>query len=189
MSTEPVTKGHYTPVTMKTLIGIVGRKRSGKDTLAGFISGMSPGTRVLSFAGPLKQACKHAYHLSDDQLDDTKDVIDHRWGMTPRDMMKSLGVNYFRSQDDGHWTKNMSFRLEGLGKNVTVVISDIRFQNEAAFVREHGGVLIHVSRDLESNSDDHVSEQTTDAIECDHYIRNDGSLDDLRASAKSILFF
>lgn len=171
---------------MQTLIGIVGRKRSGKDTLAGFIRKMSPGTRVLSFAGPLKQACKHAYHLSDEQLDGTKDVIDHRWGMTPREMMKSLGVAYFRSRDEEHWTKNMSFRLEGL-KNVTVVISDIRFQNEAAFVREHGGVLIHLSRDLESNSDDHVSEQTTDAIECDHYIRNDGSLEDLRANVRMVL--
>ena len=169
---------------MKTLIGIVGRKRSGKDTLAGFMREISPGTRVLSFAEPLKLACKHAYQLSDAQLDDTKDVIDHRWGMTPRDMMKSLGVNYFRAQDEEHWTKNMSFRLEGVGN---VVISDVRFQNEAAFVRERGGVLIHVSRDMESNSDDHVSEQTTDAIECDHYIRNDGTMNDLRVSLKTVL--
>ena len=99
--------------------------------------------------------------------------------------MKSLGVNYFRSQDEENWTKNMSFRLEGVG---SVVISDVRFQNEAAaIVRERGGVLICVSRDMESNSDDHVSEQTTDAIECDLYIRNDGTMNDLRVRLKTVL--
>lgn len=164
------------------MIGIVGRKRSGKDTLANFATEILGDARVLSFAEPLKQACKHAYNLSDEQLDETKDLIDKRWGMTPRDMMRTLGVDHFRSKDPGQWTKNMRFRIEGaISKPETaVVISDVRFQNEAAFVRENGGVLIHVSRDLPSNSDDHVSEKTTDEIVCDHYINNDGSLRDLK---------
>ncbi|CAM9699182.1 unnamed protein product [Ectocarpus sp. 6 AP-2014] len=160
------------------MIGFVGRKRSGKDTLAMFVRDLFPETNIMSFADPLKQACKHAYHLRDEQLDKTKDVIDPRWGMTPRDMMKSLGMKYFRHEDPHHWTKNMSFRIQGLG---SIVISDVRFQNEAAFVKENGGVLIHVWRDMESNNDNDVSEQTTDEIACDHYIRNDGSLEDLRA--------
>lgn len=174
----------HTQSAMKTLIGIVGRKRSGKDTVAGFIRDMSPDARILSFAGPLKQACKHAYHLTDEQLEGTKDSIDPRWGVTPRDMMKHLGVNYFREQDPEQWTKNMGFRMDGLE---SVVISDVRFPNEAAFVREKGGVLIHVSRDVESNCDDHVSERMTDEISCQHFIRNDGSLDDLRAEVKMVL--
>lgn len=167
---------------MRTMIGIVGRKRSGKDTLANFATEILGDARVLSFAEPLKQACKHAYNLRDEQLDETKDEIDKRWGMTPRDMMKTLGVDYFRSKDPSQWTKNMGFRIEGAVSRpeTAVVISDVRFQNEAAFVRENGGVLIHVSRDLPSNSDDHESEKTTDEIVCDHYINNNGSLRDLK---------
>lgn len=79
----------------------------------------------------------------------------------------------------------MGFRMDGLE---SVVISDVRFPNEAAFVRENGGVLVHVSRDVESYCDDHVSERMTDEIECHHFIRNDGSLDDLRTKVKMVLF-
>lgn len=168
--------------SMRTVVGIVGRKRSGKDTLANFATEILEDVKVLSFAEPLKQACKHAYNLTNEQLDEAKDEVDKRWGMSPRSMMKTLGMDYFRSKDPCHWTKNMKFRIEGWGSDpeTTVVISDVRFHNEAAFVRENGGVLIHVSRDLQSNSDDHVSEKTTDEIVCDHYISNDGSLQDLK---------
>lgn len=169
---------------MKLLIGLVGRKRTGKDTVAKFVDEMSEGMSVMSFADPLKMACKHAYCLSESQLEQTKDVIDSRWGMTPRDMMKSLGVKYFRSQDPDHWIKNMVFRLQGLDN---VIISDARFHNEAMFIKRHGGVLVHVSRDLESNEDNHVSERTTDDIVCDYFIRNDGSLDDLREKVLALM--
>ena len=166
------------------MIGFVGRKRSGKDTLAMFVRDLWPDTNIMSFADPLKQACKHAYHLRDEQLEKTKDVVDPRWNMTPRDMMKSLGGKYFRYEDPHHWTKNMAYRIQGSG---SVAISDVRFQNEAAFVKESGGVLIHVWRDMESNSDNDVTEQTTDEISCDHYIRNDGSLEDLRDKLVAVL--
>lgn len=174
---------------MRTVVGIVGRKRSGKDTLANFATEILGDVKVLSFAEPLKQACKHAYNLRDEQLDETKDEVDKRWGMSPREMMKTLGVDYFRAKDPCQWTKNMKFRMDKAvsSPETVVVISDVRFQNEAAFVRENGGVLIHVSRALQSNSDDHVSEKTTDEIACDHYIANDGSLQDLKNKLRAAI--
>ena len=161
---------------MKLLIGLVGRKRSGKDTLASFVQDVYPEFTIMSFADPLKQACMHAYHLTDDQLEETKDIVDPRWGMSPRDMMKSIGTKYFREEDPDQWTKNLGFRMSGMEH---VIVSDVRFQNEALFLKENGGVLVHISRDLESNYDDHVSEKTTDEIVCEYSIRNEGSLEAL----------
>ena len=169
---------------MHLLIGIVGRKRSGKDTLAGFIDDTIDEVNILSFADPIKFACQHAYHLRSTQLEETKDVIDPRWGITPRDMMKSLGGKYFRSQDPDHWVKNMGFRIQGMER---VVISDVRYHNEASFIKGKGGILIHVWRDIEENDDDHVSEKTTEEIKCDYYIENDGSLEDLRGKLMDII--
>lgn len=169
---------------MKLLVGLVGRKRSGKDTLAGFIRETDPGVTIMSFADPLKQACKHAYHLTDDQLEETKDVVDPRWGMSPRDMMKSIGTKYFRVEDPGHWIKNLGIRMSGID---SVVVSDVRFHNEALFIRENGGVLVHVSRKIEGNDDDHVSECTSDEIDCGYYISNNGSLEDLRVQLDLVL--
>lgn len=182
--TLPLTEPNLQKKQMKLLIGIVGRKRSGKDTLAKFAREMCGDVNIMSFADPLKQACKHAYHLREEQLEETKDVVDKRWGMTPRDMMKSLGGKYFRSEDPDHWTKNMGFRIQGLDN---VVVSDVRFHNEAMFIRSNGGVLVHVSRDLESNDDDHVSEKTTDEIVCGYSIHNDGTLEDLRRKLAGLM--
>lgn len=169
---------------MKFLIGLVGRKRSGKDTIAKFVTEMMEEFTIMSFADPLKQACKHAYYLRDSQLEDTKDVVDVIWGMTPRDMMKSLGGKYFRNEDPGHWVKVMELRMAGIDH---VIISDVRFENEAQFIRDNGGYLIHVSRDMESNNDDHVTEKTTDEIRCDYSINNNGSLVDLRVQLTGLL--
>ncbi len=171
---------------MGLLIGLVGRKRSGKDTLAGFATEAVDGLRVMSIAEPLKQACKLAYVLSDEQLEESKDVVDPRWGSTPRDMFKALGTKFFRSEDPDQWTKNMAFRIRGAGVE-NVVVPDVRFQNEATFIRENGGFLVHVFRDLDTNDDDHPTERTTDEIECDFYIENDGSLEDLRSKLSPVL--
>ncbi|CAN0235963.1 unnamed protein product [Scytosiphon promiscuus] len=114
------------------MIGIVGRKRSGKGPLATFATENLEDSKVVLFAEPLKQACKHAFNLRDEQLDETRDEIVKRRGMAPRDMMKTLGVDYFHIKDPGldFQTRNNSSR--------DVVTSDVRFQNEAPFVRENG---------------------------------------------------
>jgi hypothetical protein len=38
------------------------------------------------------------------------------------------------------------------------VVSDLRFENEAAFIRQRGGVVIHISRESATEVNPHVSE-------------------------------
>lgn len=168
------------------LIGFVGKKRTGKDTCADFLSHLFHDFHVLAFAEPVKQACKHIYALSDDQVFEGKDVVDERWSLTPRDMLKKLGTD-MRSVDRFHWVRNMAMRLDGIHSdaNTYVAISDVRYHEEADYIRNMGGLLIHISRDSAEDGDLHVSETESGGIVCDHYIYNNGTLDELKAIVAS----
>src|SRR5574343_909238 len=71
---------------------ICGARRAGKDTLAAKF--VAQGCTHFKFAGALKSALKAMYMFTDAQLeDDTKELIDPRWGISPRDAMTSFGTD------------------------------------------------------------------------------------------------
>jgi hypothetical protein len=170
------------------MIGIVGRKGSGKDTCGDYLVAKH-GYIKQSFANPLKRACKEMFSLSDAQLNDPvlKETPDPRWnGATPRQILQFVGTDLFRNQlsgiipnigEDVHiqafkiWFQNQP--------NKKIVLCDIRFKNEAKFVKENGGILIKVARNCASNNDLHVSEVELESIICDFYIENNGTFDEL----------
>lgn len=133
------------------LIGIAGPARAGKDTLASYLlDNLSDDWSRSSFADPLKEMLRA---IGVDCSDDKKAVVSDDYGVTPRHMMQTLGTEWGRHMIDGDiWVK--AFARMNAGK--CVIVPDVRFENEAALVREHG-VLIHlVGRGgIEGN---HVSE-------------------------------
>jgi hypothetical protein len=58
-------------------------------------------------------------------------------------------------------------------------ITDVRFENDAKFIREHGGVVWHIKRDSVTPVNAHVSEQGITFVKGDVLIDNNGSIDDL----------
>lgn len=154
------------------LIGIAGQARSGKDTLAGYLLFNLIGWTHSSFADPLKAMLTV---IGVDCSDDAKAVVDDVFGVTPRHMMQTLGTEWGRHMINGDiWVK--VFARLNAGK--CVIVPDVRFENEAALVREHG-VLIHLTGrgGIEGN---HVSENPIEFKEGDIVIDNSGSLDFLR---------
>lgn len=120
------------------LIGIAGPARAGKDTLASYLlDNLSDDWTRSSFADPIKaMLCA----IGVDCSDDAKAVIDDSYGVTPRHMMQTLGTEWGRHMIDGDiWVK--AFARMNAGK--CVIVPDVRFENEAELVREHG-VLIHL---------------------------------------------
>lgn len=132
------------------LIGIAGPARAGKDTLCSYMLDNLDGTwSRSSFADPIKEMLV----IGVDCSDDAKAVIDERFCYTPRHMMQILGTEWGREMIHGNiWVE--AFARLNAGK--CVIVPDVRFENEAELVREHG-VLIHlVGRGgIEGN---HVSE-------------------------------
>lgn len=120
------------------LIGIAGPARAGKDTLASYLlDNLSNDWSRSSFADPLKEMLRA---IGVDCSDENKPLINSDYGVTPRHMMQTLGTEWGRHMIDGDiWVK--AFARLNAGK--CVIVPDVRFENEADLVREHG-VLIHL---------------------------------------------
>ena len=155
------------------LIGIAGQARSGKDTLASYmLNNLDGNWSRSSFADPLKTMLSV---IGVDCSDDAKAVIDDDYGATPRHMMQTLGTEWGRHTiDNDIWVK--AFARLNAGK--CVIVPDVRFENEAELVREHG-VLIHLTGrgGIEGN---HVSENSIEFKAGDIVIDNSRDLGWLR---------
>lgn len=157
------------------LIGIAGRAHSGKDTVCSILTdGYFQGFGRAAFADPLK---KMLAVMGVDCSDEMKDKIDPCYGKTPRYMMQTLGTEWGRGMIGKNvWIKAFARRNAGL----SIVVPDVRYENEAALIREFG-VMIHITGrgGIEGN---HDSENTLPINMLDVVIDNSGTLEDLPAS-------
>ena len=121
------------------LIGIAGQAQSGKNTLAShLLSNLSDDWTQSAFADPIKNMLTA---IGVDCSDEAKAVIDEAFDVTPRYMMQTLGTDWGRHMIGGEiWVKAFA----RLNAGMCVVVPDVRFENEADLVREHG-VLIHLT--------------------------------------------
>lgn len=182
------------------LIGLLGRKRAGKDTLADILTSKY-GFHQLVLADPLKEACRALFDFNDEQLyGDLKETVDTDWGITPRKAFQYVGTDMIRHKfhelipdiQDNFWIKRLFVRYKKLqkihGENVDVVVSDLRFQNEVDEIYKYGGIVIKIERADNINNDDHVSEILIDKIDSyDYLINNDSSLDGYILKAEQVI--
>jgi len=161
------------------LIGLIGVKRSGKDTVADYLKEQY-GFWKEAFAAKLKEIAKDLWDLSDEQVNGTteqKETVDPRWGKSPRELMQQLGTEVGRTCHDETWICYLMRHVDGaLEMGANVVITDVRFKNEARAVLAAGGALVRVARPG-FDGDAHASEQKQIAV--DFTLANDGDLDHL----------
>ena len=130
MSTMTTDRLRLWPVIPGTVvIGIAGRARSGKDTMARYIAEMNPGARIQGFAWALKAYCHVAF------------------GMRAKDspLLQNVGTDVFRHRAPLVWIRTLYWMLVNDPVPV-LIIPDIRFTNEVEFVKDVGGYVVHVSR-------------------------------------------
>jgi hypothetical protein len=155
----------------------------------------------LSFADPLKCICVPISGLPYPVLlgiDAAARVsrekpIPNFWHptMTGRQLLEQIGTDVFRSVDSDIWIKLamrsiQAYNADGIG----VIISDVRFKNEAEMIRSLGGELWIIARnpkDLilsDQDCETHVSkwEFLTFITKDDLILMNSGSLDELHSS-------
>lgn len=111
------------------------------------------------------------FQLTPEQLEDPqqKEKADQRWGLSPRQMMQKVGTDMVRQMwGEDFWIRNMDLRLcDG-----DVVVSDVRFPNEAQYIRDRGGVLVRIVRNGRA-SDTHTSETSQASIREDVCVVNE----------------
>lgn len=174
---------------MKKLIGITGKAGVGKDTFANYLNEFLEYERY-SFAGPLKDACCLLFGWTRHQIDHDrafKEAVDPRWGFSPRKAMQLMGTEYGRQLlRDDLWVHMAQVRLDETSSN-GLMITDVRFENEAQWIRKNKGLLIHVVRPGESDVIPHASEAGVGMVDGDVVINNISSLDHLYISAENIV--
>lgn len=168
------------------LIGIAGRARSGKDTVANFIVAAIGGYRY-SFADPIRaMLVPLGVDMSDPYWQARKEEPIPALGVSPRRMMQTLGTEWGRQLiNPDMWLIMAHQRL--LQNGPGMVISDVRFDNEAAWIRKHGGRIIHVIRPDTKAVEAHASEDGIEIQDTDARLFNSGTLEELQLSARELL--
>jgi hypothetical protein len=101
-------------------------------------------------------------------------------------MMQTLGTDWGRDLISPNlWTLLAHQRL--LRNGPGMVIPDIRFENEAAWVRDHGGMVIHLTRPDAEPVQKHPSENGVKRLPQDVQLFNIGTLEELQSSVKALL--
>jgi hypothetical protein len=163
------------------LIGITGKARSGKDTIAEYLWSRHCFTRI-ALADPLKLVAQAAFRLGHQQTfnDALKEIAIHPWGLSPRQIFQKTGDIYKAAFGEDFWVRRWMLSYEMFKDTDHIVVPDIRFDEEAAVIKELGGTLIRVVRGggLAGAEGKHRSE-TGITLPVDFTINNDGSLEDL----------
>lgn len=133
-----------------TLIGVHGPLNGGKDTVCDYIIKNYQEYNFVqySFALPIKRAAQVMFNFSDAQLTDRelKDECDAFWGFTPRNALQLLRTEYRRMMlREDVWIKRAELEIiKNKKRGQRTIISDVRFENEAAFIRDNGGILFYL---------------------------------------------
>lgn len=165
------------------LVGIAGKKGVGKSTVGtaleahGFVRQSFAATIkfvariILRYAGLDEQALVAA------EFD--KEALLPVVGFSYRRLLQVLGTEVGRALHPDLWVMCAS---HAVADSVDNVFDDIRFENEAAFIRTQGGLVIHITR-TGGADDNHVSEAGIAVLPGDVVIVNDGSVEELALKA------
>ena len=170
-----------------TVIGLAGKKQSGKDTVYEIARKQLPKLRVrrAAFADPLKAEVAHVTQMNVSFIEANKDKL--------RLLLQAWGADFrrqFYGQD--YWVNAMRHVLRDADKHADLLfITDLRYENEAAFVHELGGVVVRVKRWNPNNKldlDTHSSETVMDGYDgYDYALDNNGDKSQLADAVAALL--
>ncbi|WP_439854819.1 deoxynucleotide monophosphate kinase [Pseudomonas yamanorum] len=120
------------------------------------------------------------------------DRYDATWGLTPREaieLLKRHTHTMFPTYDQIRKQRPIEpLKTRGHVPQdaQTIIIKDIRFENEAAFLRQHNGKIWHIKRPERQKVNAHSSEHGILQAPEDILILNDSSLENLRQSIDAL---
>ena len=183
------------------IIAFAGRKQSGKTTSCEFVQSLftNKKTKIYNFADPLKQLCIDIFGLTYNQCygtDENKnELADCYWPgidskMTAREVLQYVGTDVFRAMQHNVWS-SATIRLIQKEQPDIALIADCRFPNEVEAVKNAGGLVVKLNRNLYEST--HASETALDATNYDQSnfdltIANlDGGIDEKNNIIKNFL--
>lgn len=182
------------------LIGITGKKNSGKDTVAkiiililydysdegverflyddDLIDIVPSDVKIRSFAEPIKRMVAELINEDVEALEDREfkekelPAIFTSYGdrLTPRKLMQLIGTEFGREMIHNDIWVDLLF--ENYDSTKKWIISDVRFENEAQKILDEGGYLLQIKSE-EGAEDTHASENRNLTNLCHKIIVNE----------------
>lgn len=190
---------------MGNIIGLAGRKESGKTELALICN--EYGYKTISFATPLKTLIANLLGITIKQVNELKkvnntyvlqnmdlvflsqetdiplDIVKEKCGeksfKNTREIMQYIGTDLIREYNP-NWHVNKTKETILLDKEQSYVIDDVRFPNERKMIEELGGTCWFIVRPKLDNVSNHLSETALKWQEFENIIINDKSLEYLK---------
>ena len=171
---------------MIRLIALSGPKGCGKTTAASWLE-HEHGFHRLAFADPIRAAVLGLFPKWNALAfaPEIKDRLCTHYGLAPRAALRAFG-EHARSLDPLIYIKHMEQRLDALPLGCSVVIDDLRMPSEAAWVRAHGGSVVHVRRSGVDWSGEHVTEQGPGVEPGDLTLPNPAGLEHFRCIVRTL---
>jgi hypothetical protein len=165
------------------LLGITGRARHGKDTLFRCLQRSAGGTLArLAFGDGVKEELAEACGVTAAEIEADKPRF--------RGGLQWWGTEFRRGlHGEDYWIRRLERKLHLMRDTPLngIVITDVRFPNEAALVQSRGGWIIRVVRpQVDEGVPPHLSETAMDSVLVDSTILNDGCLTGLQEAADAL---
>lgn len=181
---------------MKRIVGFHGKKYTGKDTAA--LGLIEYGYTRLAFADPLRDLL---YDINPIVAVDTYGRV-FRWQSVwddegyevlkklpeARRLMQEVGTR-IRERDPDFWVRLAAKRMAENPGIKHWVITDVRFDNEAKFIRENHGEVAEIVRDTSAYDDhgaDHVSEAGITRSLIDYTLYNTSTVAELHELVRNV---
>lgn len=163
------------------IIGVSGKKRSGKDTVYELIKGNTGILAVrAAFGDQIKEEVAGVTGVNLDHIEEHKERF--------RPMLQWWGADFRRHyKGESYWLDKMLLKMKAIADREVLVITDVRYPNEAELVKKAGGIMIRVERET-GLEDSHSSENLLDNFEgFDYRLTNNGTLFDLKEKVERIV--
>lgn len=175
------------------LIGLTGYAGSGKDTVREILEHRHD-LDGLAFADAIREMLTALFESCGVKTDwmidrNLKEQTVPEFGVSYRQMAQELGTAWGRTLSEDFWLKIAAAKIAMYSQydSPGVVISDVRFPNEAEWVRAQGGQVWRILRPGIEPVRAHASEDMIASLPYDYVIDNQGSIDDLIGATAAAL--
>ena len=167
------------------LIGLTGKKGSGKDTVASIILERVKNSSRLAYGDALKKEVAEATGTSVEYINRNKERF--------RMILQWWGTEWRRQQNERYWLDIMAAQFANVRHHYpaehTVIVTDVRFLNEARQITDHGGIIVRVEREDNpfDTEDEHLSENEMKDYRGVYTIKNKGNMVELESEVELFL--
>jgi hypothetical protein len=168
------------------IIGLTGYAQSGKDTVAKVLIEKYGYTRI-AFADKIREYLYEMNPIIDNVAGEPiflKELIKRDdWEVAKksphvRRALQNAGVAARKVFGDTFWIYQA---LSDVRPQDKTVVTDVRFKNEADWIKDFGGQIWRVERDGVAAINNHISENEMDTYPVDFTIFNNGTLEELES--------